>query len=165
MEPDRLPAGPANAVATLIYERERPQTRNVSTLLEYFAALRLLMGTYAYCGTHVVESKAEKGTRVLFFPWEVALGYADNALHKTLEVNLPEQAKLKWIRARDERTRAEMAHLINEGHPGGEALLAAWKTNARFWDMEDRPVAAETVITLAALREADGGRGSLDPQR
>ena len=52
VEPERLPIGPASAVATLIYEREKPQTRTVSTLLEYFSCLRLIMGTYAYCGTH-----------------------------------------------------------------------------------------------------------------
>ena len=49
-----------------------------------------------------------------------------------------------------------MAHLINEGHPGGEASATAWKTNAHYWDMEDRTVAAETATSRAALRDAEG---------
>ena len=70
------------------------------TLLEYFAALRLIMGTYAYCGGHTVTSK-RSGNRVTFFTWGATLGYADTALHKTLEIAIPEHAKLAWIRKRD----------------------------------------------------------------
>ena len=155
MEPERLPIGPASAVATLIYEREKPQTRTVSTLLEYFSCLRLIMGTYAYCGTHQVESKVAPGTRVVFFPWENALGYADDSMNKVLEISIPEADKLRWIRKRDEKTRATMAHLINEGYPGGEAIEAAVAQHAHYWDMEDRTVAADTESTLAALRDAE----------
>ena len=64
VEPERLPIGPTNADAALIYEREKPQTRTVATLLDYLSCLRLLMGTYAYCGSHWVDSKVEKGTKV-----------------------------------------------------------------------------------------------------
>ena len=102
------------------------------------------MGTYAYCGTDIVESSESPGTMVEYFPWEVAHGYADDALHKCLEVNIPEHTKLRWLRLRDERTRAQMSHLINQGIPGGEALRTAWKAQAHLWDMEDKVVAAET---------------------
>ena len=66
VEPERLPVGPPGATATLLVERERPQTRVVSTLLAYFAALRVLLGTYAYCGTHKVESQEKPGAQVEF---------------------------------------------------------------------------------------------------
>lgn len=68
VEPDRLPVGPPGAPATLVVEREKPQTRTVTTLLTYFAALRLILGTYAYCGTHLVESSEEKGENGRVFP-------------------------------------------------------------------------------------------------
>ena len=154
IEPDRFPVGPASAVATLIYEREKPQLRTVSTLLEYFSCLRLMMGAYAYCGTHKVESKLVPGAQVVFFPWETALGYADNSMHKVLEISIPEPHKLRWIRVRDEKTRATMAHLINEGYPGGEAIDTAMSKHAHHWDMEDKTVAADTSSTLASIQDA-----------
>ena len=150
IEPERLPVGPAGASAALIYERERPQTRTVNTVLEYIAALRLLVGVYAYCGTDIVPSHVTPGSTVEFFGWEVALGYADNALQKVLEVAIAESAKLGWLRRRDERTRAKMAHHINQGMPGGEALTLAWNENLYFWDMEDRVMLGETRDEAAA---------------
>ena len=144
IEPERLPVGPAGSDAALIYERERPQTRTVNTVLEYVAALRLLVGVYAYCGTDLVPSHAFPGTQVEFFSWESALGYADNALHKVLEVAIAEHFKLRWLRLRDERTRAKMAHHINSGIPGGEALALAWSEHQHLWDMEDKVTLVET---------------------
>ena len=143
-EPDRHPIGPPGAESALIYERERPQKRKIETILHYFSALRLLMGTYAYCGTDRVPSVAFPGTTVEFFPWEVSHGYADDCMHKCLEMNMPEHARMRWLRLRDERTRAQMAHLINQGVPGGEALTQAWRELAHLWDMKDGVVAAET---------------------
>ena len=95
------------------------------------------------------------GTRVVFFPWEIALGYADISMHKFLEIAVPEAHKLEWIRVRDEKTRATMAHLINEGYPGGEALDAAMSKHAHYWDMEDKTVAADTSSTLASIQDAE----------
>ena len=140
VEPERLPVVPGlTGDSALVYEHTKPQTRHVSTLLEYFAALRLIMGTYAYCGSHVVVSR-KTGNKVKFFTWGATLGYADTALHKVLEIAIPEHAKLAWIRKRDERTRGEMAHLINDGASGDEALAEAmentvtsgtWRTSPR----------------------------------
>ena len=79
-----------------------------------------------------------------FFSYEVAVGYADNALHKVLEVAISESAKLRWLRLRDERTRAKMGHYINQGMPGGEALHLSWTEHQHLWDMEDRVAVVET---------------------
>ena len=56
---------------------------------------------------------------------------------------------------RDEKTRATMAHLINEGYPGGEAIETAMVKHAHFWDMEDKTVAADTSSSLASIRDAE----------
>ena len=69
VEPERLPVIPGlTGSSALIYEHDKPQTRQIHTLLEYFAALRLIMHTYAYAGGHRVESKIRPGTHVVFFP-------------------------------------------------------------------------------------------------
>ena len=131
VEPERLPVIPGlTGSSALIYEHDKPQTRQIHTLLEYFAALRLIMHTYAYAGGHRVESRIKPGTHVVFFPLGTAIEYHDTALHKTLEIAIPEHTKLRWVRYRDQRTRDEMAQLINEGMPGGEAILKALETQA-----------------------------------
>ena len=66
----------------LIWETAKPQKRTVRTVLEYVAALRLLMGTYAFCGTYMVESKAKKGEWVQMMPWGQALAYCDEVTEK-----------------------------------------------------------------------------------
>ena len=141
VEPERLPVVPGSA---LVYEHTKPQTRQIHTLLEYFAALRLIMHTYAYAGGHRVESRIVPGTQVVFFPLGTAIEYHDTALHKTLEIAIPEHTKLRWVRYRDQRTRDEMAQFINEGMPGGEAILKALEKHKHLWDMEDKTVAADT---------------------
>ena len=165
VEPERLPVGPAGAEAALIYEREKPQTRKVYTVLEYFACLRLIMGTYAYCGTDLVPSQASPGTTVEFFSWEVAIGYADDVLHKCLEISVPEHARLRWLRLRDERTRAQMGHLINQGMPGGEALTQAWKEHAHLWDMEDKVTVAETQSDVRTRTSPPPKRRQIEDRR
>ena len=125
----------------LIWETAKPQKRVIRTPLEYAAALRLLMGTYAFCGTHMVESKAKPGNWVQMMPWGDALAYADEVTEKVIKVDLPESAKLSWMRARDEQTRADMATLINEEWPAVEALEKAREQQAHYWRMEDRTVA------------------------
>ena len=146
VEPERLPVIPGSSA--LVYEHTKPQTRQISTLLEYFAALRLIMHTYAYGGGHSVESRLYPGTQVVFFPFGTALEYHDTALHKTLEIAIPEHAKMRWVRTRDQRTRDEMAQLINEGMPGGEAIVTAMEKYKHLWDMEDKTVAADTSTSL-----------------
>ena len=69
------------------------------------------------------------------------MAYVDEVTEKVIKVDLPESAKLSWMRARDEQTRADMATLINEEWPAGEALDKAREQQAHYWRMEDRTVA------------------------
>ena len=48
-----------------------------------------------------------------------------------------------------------MTRLINEGYPGGEAIETAMLRHAHYWDMEDKPVAADTSSTLASIQDAE----------
>ena len=58
-----------------------------------------------------------------------------------------------------------MAHLINEGYPGGEALDAAAAKHAHYWDMEDKVVAADTSGTLASIQDAEAAGSYSQPPR
>ena len=107
------------------------------------------------------ESKLFPGTHVVFFPFGTALEHHDIALHKNLEIAIPEHTKLRWVRSRDHHTRDEMAQLINEGMPGGEAIGKAMDKHKPLWDMEDKTVAADTSTSLMIV---DGG-GRCSPSR
>ena len=89
----------------LYWETARPMKRVIRTTLEYIAALRLLTGTYAYCGTHIVESKLKAGQPTVFFDWEVALNYCDELTELAIKLEAPEHSKVPWARARDEKGR------------------------------------------------------------
>ena len=105
------------------------------------SAVRLLTGTYAFCGKYWVDSNVEHGTQVTFFPWEVALGFSDEVMYVVIRIAIPESMKLTWVRSRDETTRADMAQVINESWPGGEGLLKARESLAHYWRMEDKTIA------------------------
>ena len=85
----------------LYWETVRPMKLVARTTLEYIAALRLLTGTYAYCGTHPAESKIRPGHMVVFFLWEVALNYVDEVTEMVIKLEVPETSKVSWLRARD----------------------------------------------------------------
>ena len=69
---------------------------------------------------------------------------------------------MKWLRIRDEKTRGTMASLINEGHPGGEAIQMAVVKHAHLWDMEDKTTAADTLSTRESWQDTamDEGQGN-----
>ena len=153
VESSKVPLGPAGSNNPVHLETTTPPTRQVTTLLQYFSALRLLMGNYAYCGSYQAPSKSDTNKSVTFFPWEDALGYCDDTLQATIRIDIPEASKLAWLRARDESTRSEMVSLINEGWPGGEALHKARKIHAHYWRMEDK-VSSSVQDDDATLRNS-----------
>ena len=145
-------------------ETKKPITRRISTTLEYFSALRLLTGVYSYCGTHEVPSKVTKGM-VIFFPWEIGLSYADDCMHNTIKIDMPETDKLQWLRSRDEATRGEMVGLISEGWPAGEALTKAFEMMAHYWRMEDGARAAPQKDTVVSSAREDRERTPAQPAK
>ena len=147
-ETERTPIGGEGS--GLYHESAKPAKRVIRTTLEYVAALRLLTGTYAFCGAHAVPSKVSPGHMTLMMTWEAALGYADTVTEKVIKVNLPEHAKLQWLRARDEQTRADMAQMVCEEWPAHEALDKAMEKQAHYWRMLDNLVAAPPPPELRA---------------
>ena len=123
-------------------ETSRRSNRQIATTLEYYSALRLLMGAYAYCGTHVVQASGEALLReaprhVQYFTLQRTLQYADEVMQFTIKISIPEAEKLAWMRRRDEQIRTEMAALMNDGRPGDEALQEAGSKYAHLWVMRD----------------------------
>jgi len=104
-----------------------------SSVAEYYFGLRTLANAWAKAGNYEVDSKAEKGAKVLMMPMSVALDYADRALRVTTFSGLHPVEQLPWLERKDRVTRAVMSSHIRERWPAGEALEKALKDTAQDW--------------------------------
>ena len=140
-----LPVGPLMPErAALMMQTQPNRKRKVTCTLEYFAALRLLMGLYAYLGGYIVEYKregAKAAEMMTFWVWGACLAYHDEVMMHTLAIrkllNFDEDAILAWVRKRDEIIRMHMAYLVNQGVPGDIALNAAMVKFNFVWPSTD----------------------------
>ena len=139
-----LPVGPQiPGQSSLMMQTQPSRKRKVTCTLEYFAALRLLMGLYAYLGNYVVEYKTETGKveKLTFWTWEKCLAYHDDVMMHTLAIRgllgHNEDAILNWVRKRDEIIRMHMAYWVNKGMPGDMALTTAMTKFSFAWSSTD----------------------------
>ena len=145
-EPEQVNLGALTADGSkLVLQSASKQSRRITDCLEYLTALRILMQTYAYVGSHKVASSADVSKQVPFFPLDVAIGYVDEVTQATLAmVTLTERERLEWLRRRDEQVRSETVALINDGFSGGEALKTSWSKLAHIWVIRDGAAAADS---------------------
>ena len=165
-EPADVPVGGTMPDGSrLVLETTRRANRVVSTPLEYIAALRLIVGCYAYCGSHMVQSSGEAllqgGSRnVRYFSWQALLKYCDEVMIYAVGAPVHSEAeRLSWTRRRDEMIRTEMAALMNEGISGDESLGTAMSKFHHMWVMQDRSVAAPPVVQPMAIMGQQMGSG------
>ncbi|CAE7369278.1 unnamed protein product [Symbiodinium sp. CCMP2592] len=102
----------------------------VSSIFQYYMALRVLANGLSIVGNMQVDSKLKQGSQCTAAPLHVNLNYADFALRSTVDVA---GSSLEWLRARDEATRSRAVELQRERYPQGEALLTAWKEQEVHW--------------------------------
>ena len=145
-EPEKVDIGAFTSDGSkLVLESARNLKRKVTDCLEYLTALRILMQTYAYVGSHMVPSATDPDRQIVFFPLEVAVAYVDETTMCTVAMRtLTERDRLDWLRKRDEQVRGEMVALINEGCSGGEALTRASQKLAHIWLIRDGATAVSS---------------------
>ena len=156
-DPQQLPIGGVQPDGgRLLFEVERKQSRTIRNVLDYLTAVSIIMRTYAFCGTHKVPAhgatllrEPDTPKEVTFFSFGAALQYIDDLTGSVLAIDLPDHAKLSWLRKRDETIRTEMVALINEGVPGDEALFIASNKYKHLWIMKDTHEAIHEAGTLA----------------
>ena len=175
-EPTALPVGGSQPDGgRLVFEVAKKTNRHIANVVEYLAALQILMRTYAYCGSHQVPSSGAallvQGTpkTVTYFSYGAALQYVDEVTAAVMAIGLPnEHDRLIWLRRRDEQIRTEMVANMNEGTPGDEALATAWSKFKHVWIMRDSASAVPQTDALAVwepprgqVRQRDeaGGKG------
>ena len=163
-EPTDVPVGGMMPDGTrLVLETTRRSNRTVTSCLEYVAALRLIMGAYAFCGSHMVQSTGEAllqdaARKVRFFTWGAMLRYCDEVMMYAVGAPVgSEVERLNWIRRRDETIRTEMAALMNEGTPGDEALATSCSKFHHMWIMRDQLTVAPPAAQQLAIMDYNTG--------
>lgn len=165
-EPEKRDVGPPSSDGSkLVLESVRKTTRNIQDCLGYLTALRILMHSYAYCGSHKVASSADVDKQVVFFPLELAIGYVDEVTNATLAMHtLTEWERLGWLRRRDEQVRGEMVALINDSFTGGDALQKAWHKLAHIWIIRDGAASSVDQEDDRRRQDDDRRRGQVRPR-
>ena len=174
--PTSLPVGGSQTDGgRLIFEVQKKKNRRINCTLDYFTALQILMRTYAFCGSHVVEASGAvllegSARKIVFFSYGAAVNYIDELTTALLAMGLQsELERLSWLRHRDEAIRTEWVNLINDGIAGDEALATAVSKHRHLFNMKDTLAASNPVDSTAIVpyeprgqtraREEKGGKG------
>ena len=145
---------------TVTGQEQRESIRDVAG---YYFALRILANASAKAGNYAVESKVDKGVKVIFAPLDVNLDYADHALRTALKNATSQYGTLKWLEERDLHTRGLMCNYMRAGHPQGEALTLALREDEVKWATFVSPHSPADGSASGQKRQNQGGRGNDQP--
>ena len=145
---------------TVTGQEQRESIRDVAG---YYFALRILANASAKAGNYAVESKVDKGVKVIFAPLDVNLDYADHALRTALKNATSQYGTLKWLEERDLHTRGLMCNYMRAGHSQGEALTLALREDEVKWATFVSPHSPADGSASGQKRQNQGGRGNDQP--
>jgi hypothetical protein len=126
----------------------------VTEVWEYYCRLKIWAYAMAWAGSD--KAKGQNGAEVRQCPLEVFMEYAEEAYKSCMVTQDP----LKWIRERDETTRAKMISFMQNPETGllpGEALQKAREYLHNLWDVtkETAKVATSATSTGSGFTRAD----------
>ena len=129
-------------------ERKRLPHTLVESCLDAYWCMRIRGNARAWAGNFEVDSKVTPGTRVIFYPMEVGLDYADRALRYVYKNRIPPEDALRWLVRNDKLTDTCASRLVAKGWPAGEATLAAIdKTQGSWNSVKIDGLAHQTLVT------------------
>ena len=149
-EPHQIALG--GGVSVKVGNAEPPPVRKIT---RYYFGLRVLANAKAIAGTHLVPSKMEAGTKVIFAPLGVNQDYADHWLRRASQWDLGESVVLEWAQQRDEDTRSKEVELVRGGWAQGEALERAIALTEVAWTIG--PANKPAVSTDEQAEKASSG--------
>ena len=139
------------------------QRESIRDVVGYYFALRILANASAKAGNYMVESKVDKGVKVIFAPLDVNMDYADHALRTALKNATGQYGTLKWLEERDLHTRGLMCNYMRAGHSQGEALTLALREDEVKWATFASPHSPADGSASGQKRQHQGGRGNDQP--
>ena len=139
------------------------QRENIRDVAGYYFALRILANASAKAGNYLVDSKSDKGVKVIFAPLDINMDYADHALRTALKNATGQHSTLKWLEERDLHTRGLMCNYMRAGHSQGEALTLALREDEVKWATFISPHSPADGAASSQKRQNQGGRGNEQP--
>ena len=121
--------------------------KKVVDIFDYYCRLKIWAYAMAWAGSDMVQGQWGECRQC---PLDVFMEYAEDAYKKAQKTPDP----LKWIRERDEQTRAKMISYMQDpdsGLPAGKALQAARKELHNLWD-----ISKETAKIASSASAAEG---------
>ena len=138
LEPDKNVTRRIGSLKIQFDEKEE-KNEAVNGIYAYRNQLLRMAYAMAAAGSHEVDSKLVPGTKVIYAPLDINVGYAEEAYMKAMGKTNSQE----WLKNKDEKTRRTMVRYMKEGYSQGEALTAALKKLELSWDKDyiehDRP--------------------------
>ena len=155
---DKLKASmPGNTGIAILVDHNNDKPEKIVTEWDYYNKMKTWAYAMAWAGTDMVSGPWGEVRRC---PLDVFINYAEEAYRRAIRTPEP----LKWLRERDEKTRAKMIeHMLDTDGPlpAGKALDKAFKEDLHnLWDIEKviakvSDSAAPTLPSLSAAHLKD----------
>ena len=146
-------------------DKEDIPDANFQMPLEVIVALEILTNSWAMTGTMLVDSKADKGTKVREADLSECIAYRVFVQEKALTYNGSPAQTTSWLLDRDRQTRSQARQLYLKGWPWGEALREAREKHvAVLWTVGSISAGSrpETVLPLAVAPGEQDQRSARD---
>ena len=109
-------------------EFDRDVVNDVSGMVQYYMAMRVLMHAWAWAGSY--QTKDYDGVDRTMATLSQCLGYADEALRLCAEYG---SSSVSWLHRNDTMTRGKVSSLVRRGYTAGSALMEAMRQSHIEW--------------------------------
>ena len=109
-------------------EFDRDVVNDVSGMVQYYMAMRVLMHAWAWAGSY--QTKDYDGADRTMATLSQCLGYADEALRLCSEYG---SSSVSWLHRNDTMTRGKVSSLVRRGYTAGSALMEAMRQSHIEW--------------------------------
>ena len=149
------------------FASSEPPSVKITSVIDYYFALRTLSHAWAFVGNFSVEFDGKKER---FMHLQDAQGYADAVLRWTAESGVPDAGKLNWMKRNDVATRTKMMEHMRQGDSAGVALKKAIEFCKNDWHPirreRDEQTARSRSRSRARKPKGSGkGKGGGSPRR
>ena len=116
-------------------EFDRDVVNDVSGMVQYYMAMRVLMHAWAWAGSY--QTKDYDGVDRTMATLSQCLGYADEALRLCAEYG---SSSVSWLHRNDTMTRGKVSSLVRRGYTAGSALMQAMRQSHIEWRSPVHPL-------------------------
>ena len=138
----------------------------VTSVLEFLTALKILVQTWAMCGLALRESKLSPGTKIKDADLSACYAYLDFVTEHAIGHQGQPSEVLQWLIHRDRTTRSRARSLYADGWPWSEAIQECVdKHCAVIWTCANLTLASGSVSAVRLPANQPDNRAVNAPER